>query len=387
MTRSITVGIDVGTHITRVLVAELRKGEPAPRIIGMGASDTAGMRFGYIVSVKDAASSIGRAVREAEKSAGVKIDRACFSIGGISLAGAVGCGASIISKTENRVTAADVAKAATEAEKQVLEDNAKILHAIPVSFKLDGKKIYGRPEGLHGAKLEAKMLFTSASVQHVDALIAAAEEAGIEVSDIVASPIAASKVAVNDKQKISGSVLIDIGAETVTTAVFEDGALAALWSLPLGSGDITNDIALGFRIAREEAEGLKIGSIIGDYPKKKLSEIVEARLSDIFELTDKQLKKIGRSGLLPGGAILIGGGSKVPDIVAMAKNDLKLPAKLGDIEPPYNKNKLRDSSWFTAYGVCVLAAEGDIGHEHQPSKDIFGSLKEFFSSVGKQLLP
>jgi cell division protein FtsA len=387
MIKNIAVGIDVGTHTTRVVVCEFVKGENTPRILGMGYSPSKGLRHGYVTNTGDAAKSIRRAVADAEKASGIKIKRAYVSIGGISLESASGAGSAVVSRADGEVTALDVSKALTESEESLKIPNKKIIHAIPTLYKLDGKEIHGRPEGMKGVKLEIKTLFITCLEQHLEDLIAAAGEAGIDIIDVIASPLAESLVVLNEKQKAAGCILVDIGAETVSIAVFENGAAQALHVFSIGSTDITNDIALGLKIPLEEAEGLKIGSIIRDYPKKKLDQIIEARLSDVFELIENYLKKIKRNGLLPAGVVMTGGGSNISMIEDLSRDFLKLPSKIGAAEIFSSaKGKIRDSSWFVALGLTM--AQKDFS-EAYPSSVGAGlrSVKNFFKSITDQLLP
>ncbi len=383
--RNITVGIDVGTYATRVVVAEYKKGEKIPQILGTGMSVSNGLRHGYIINSDEAVKSIRRAVADAEKNAGIKIKRAALSIGGVSVGSALSVGSTIISKADTEVTSLDIAKAVKEAEDNLSLANKKIIETIPVAYKLDGKEITGRPEGMHGIKLEVRVLFITCLEQHFDDLVEAATDAGIEVVDVVPSPLAASAIALSDRQKSVGSILVNIGAETVSIAVFENGHAISLHIFSIGSTDITNDIALGLKVPLDEAEGIKIGSVMGNYPKKKLDEIIEARLSDIFELIDNHLKKIKRSELLPAGIIITGGGAQIAMIDEMAKSFLKLPARIGVAEFFGNaKSKIRDSSWFVATGLCVHDSHRNMGG----SESGFGKeIKNFFKNIGKQLLP
>jgi len=179
---------------------------------------------------------------------------------------------------------------------------------------------------------------------------------GIEVVNIMASPLAGSMVALNKTQKIAGCVLANIGSETVSMVVFENNIPISLEVFPIGGTDITNDIALGLKIPLEEAENIKINDGLENlYPKKRLEEIISARLSDIFDLIEAHLKKLGRSGLLPAGIILTGGTSGVSTIEDLARAILKLPSKLGSINFTTSlKNcQVKDSSWSVAYGLCI----------------------------------
>ncbi len=386
MIRNISVGIDIGTHSTRVVVAEYSKDDTVPTIIGSGHAESKGIHHGYVVNMVETVKSLKKAITEAEKASGIKIKRAFVSIGGISLSSEIGIGSAIISKADGEVTNFDIAKAFTDSEEGLEIMNRKVLHMIPVAYKLDGKEIHGKPEGMRGVKLETKCLFVTCLTQHLDDLVMAVTEAGIDVIDVVASPIAVANVTLTDRQKSAGCVLADIGAETVSIGVFENGMMVSLRVFPIGGVNITNDIALGLKIPLDEAEGVKIGSILGNYPKKKLDEVIEARLSDIFELIDSHLKKIKRSELLPAGIIIIGGGGNIPLIEEMAKDYLRLPARIGSPLPFLSaKNKPRDFSWYSACGLCMMNKEGYT--EGSSISEVTKEIKKFFGSIGRQLLP
>lgn len=392
MTRKITVGIDIGTFSTKVVVSEHFKDQPMPSVIGTGFAESDGLRRGYIVNFDEAVKSIKKAVSLAEKASGVKIKRAYVSIGGISLESVISHGQAVISRADGEVTDLDVKKAMDESEKGLGDlKNKKIIHCIPVRFKLEGKEIMGRPVGLRGLKLEVKTLFITCLSQHFEDLIEAVENAGIEVTDVVASPIAASLVSLSKRQRNIGCILVNIGAETVSIVVYENDMPISLDVFPIGSTDITNDMALGLRIAPEEAERVKIGGNSDSYSKKKLDEIIEARLTDIFELIESHLKKIGRNGLLPAGIILTGGGSGISTIEDLAKASLKLPVKVfGREVSDQTKGKIRDSSWFVAYGLSILSGSGSAIEENGFMRDIkrlLSKTRDALASSTKQLLP
>jgi cell division protein FtsA len=225
--------------------------------------------------------------------------------------------------------------------------------------------------------------------RHVNDLIQAVNEAGVEVEDILAAPIAAGYVTLNKAQKIAGCVLANIGAETVSVAVFENSIPSSLEVFPIGSTDITNDIALGLKVPLEEAEQIKIGAITGSsYPRKKLEEIITARLSDIFELIEAHLKKIGRNGLLPAGIVITGGGSGLNSIEIMAKAALRLPSRIGSIGNVDSKSSsFRDSTWAVAYGLCISGLQVEESSEIDTSTQFLKHLWKKIVRKVKQFLP
>lgn len=404
MIRNISVGIDIGSTTTRVVVGEFVKGERReqnPKIIGAGEAASAGVRHGYIVDQNAALVSVKKALVMAEKSAGIKIKRAFVSASGASLKSEIGNGGAVISKANGEVTALDVARAIEDCEDNLNLNNKKVIQVYPMSFRLDGKDVMGRLEGMRGTRLEAKALFVVYSVQHLEDLLGVVARAGVEAIDVVASPVTLANIVLSEKQKIVGVALVDIGAETTTLSVFENGALISIHTFPIGSSDITNDLALGFRIPLETAEDLKLGNQPAirplertgrkispeEFSRKKADEIIEARLSDIFELIENNLKKIKRSELLPAGIIFVGGGSNIPRLEELAKSVLNLPAGIGNTELFGNlKTKLRDSAWFTAVGLLISSGDNKSYSEGSFS-GFFTDLKNTIKSSIKQLMP
>ncbi len=377
----------MGSATTKVVVGEFAKGEKNPKIIGMGEAPTEGVRHGYVTNPDLAAASIRNAVALAEKTSGIKIKRAFVALSGTSLRGDIVSGSTIVSKADGEVTNLDVNKALSDCEDNINLGNKKIIHTYPISFRLDGKEVQGRLEGMRGTKLEVKALFITYSLQHLEDLLEAVADAGVETLDVIASPIAISNIALSEKQKIVGVALVDIGDQRTTLSVFENGLLTSMSTFSIGSADITNDIALGFKISLQKAESLKLGTVIEDFSKKKLDEIIEARLCDIFESIENNLKKIKRSELLPAGIIFVGGGANLPLVPELSKEILKLPASLGTTEIFGNtKTKLRDSVWFAALGL-LTSGKDSAGYSDSSFKNLFKGLKRTLKSSLKQLMP
>ena len=383
MKKNIVTGIDIGTHMTRVVVAEISPETGVPHILGVGSTESRGLRSGYVTNPHETTKSIIAALAMAEQEAGIKIKSVYLSIGGISLEAVTGQDSIIISRADNEVTDLDVKKVISGAEEKAKLLNKQVIDRIPLSFKLDGKDVYGRPNSMKGTKLDTKVLFITCLEQHVNDLVQATEDAGVSVDDIVASPVAASLVALTKRQRTVGCLLANIGAETVSIAVFEEDIPVSLEVFPIGSTDITNDIALGFQIALEDAEDLKRGKS-QTFERKKLEEIIEARLSDIFELIESHLKKIGRNGLLPAGIVLTGGGVGISTIEDFAKGTLMLPSKIARFSGTTSDGVLQDPSWFVAYGLCIFGLNQAQGPRSPQRIDIMW--KKFVTWV-KQLLP
>jgi cell division protein FtsA len=390
MAKQFITGIDIGSYEVKVMIAEKTNDHGGlPLILGSGITTSRGLRHGYILNRSDIEKSIGEALRTAEKLAKVKVKKTYLSVGGVSLESIVGSASVMISRADTEITQMDISKCIQLAEETLKSSgslqNKKILQTTPILFKIDGKEVLGRPEGMKGGKLEARVLFVTCLEQHLNDLVQAVEEIGLEIEDVIPAPFAAAEAILNKTQRIAGCVLANIGAETVSIIVYENDKPISVKVFPIGGTDITNDIALGLQIPLEEAEQIKLGAVTGgNYSRKKLDEIVIARLSDIFELIENHLKKIGKNGLLPAGVILTGGSSGISTIEDLAKAALRLPSQAANLKTVSNiKQVTRDSTWVVAYGLCIIGSSEDnrenmgLRHLRERSKGITEWFKQF----------
>jgi cell division protein FtsA len=385
MRRRIATGIDIGTYqVKMVVVEELsdKRGGRQLRILGTGLGESKGLRHGYIVNKEEVSASILKAKQEAEFAARVPIRAAFLAVGGISLDEARASGSAIISRADQEITTLDLEKAGKAAREAAAPGflNRHVLHSIPLEYRIDGTKVLGDPLGMKGVRLEVDYLFVTCLAQHEDALAEAVEDADIEVIDQMASPLAGSYVLLEGDQKMKGCVLANIGAETISIVVYDEGIPVSVKVFPMGSSHITDDIALGFRISLEEAERVKLGRLSGQmYPRKKVDDLIVSRLNAMFALIDKHLKSLGRRGPLPAGIIISGGGAGVGSISDIARGSLKLPTRLAEFRLSTD-TKIRDATWAVAYGLAIWGLTGDTS---VPKKS-FGT---FFGKFLKQFLP
>ena len=401
--KNIAVGIDIGTYKVKVVVAEQSERGSFPRILGVGQAESKGLRHGYVMYPNDATKSIRQAILQAEKATKTKINKVFLSVGGIGLSSITTVGSVMISRADSEITQLDLDNAIEESQNQIPStyiQNRRIIHSIPTSYRIDGKPILGKnPVGMKGVKLEVKVLFITSLEHHLQELVHAVEGAGVDIIDVMAAPLAASLVTLSKAEKVAGCILTNIGSETVSVVVYENDLPTSLEIFQIGSNDITNDIALGFKVSLEEAEKIKKDHEIDrdkNSSKKKLDDIVSARLSDIFELIEAHLKKIDRSGLLPAGIILTGGGSGITTIEDLAKAYLKLPSKITNLACDINKVecfdknvRIKDSNWAVAYGLTIFGLQADdnpvkIGGI---AKGVFKGLKSSVLRIFKQFLP
>ena len=361
--KHIFAGLDIGSSITRVVVCEADN-KNILRVIGSGESKSQGMRHGYVVNKYEAQDSVAEAIKSAERSCNRRINSLSATIGGITLSGHSLKRNINIQKKDGLITDNDIFRLTKTTEAGILEKhpNRQVLHLQAISYNLDGKYILGgAPVGMHGQKLETKYFAITCLTNHLENLTEVIQSVGVDLEYVFPSPLATYEFALKTRQRTAGAILIDLGAETTTVAVVENNQMISLEVFPLGSSNITNDIALGFQIPLEEAESIKTGALDDiRFTKKKVESIVEARLNDIFELVRNHLKKVNRDRVLPGGAVIIGGGSGLATVEEMSRLALKIPSKaLGDDQNNQNTSRrfITDASWYSAYGACQLTAK------------------------------
>lgn len=366
--RKVFTGIDIGTHQVKVIIAAPGDNPDIPmQILGTGTAVAYGMRQGYIVDPREAVKSIREALARAQNAARVKVTSARVGIGGIGLDELRSTGDTTLTQSGGIVTARDLDRVLRDAEKRAAPKlvNRTVVHAIPLEYRVDGTRVFGKAEGLHGTKLSVDALLVTILTQHHDFIIEAVEAAGVEVEGVMASPIAASFVTLSKPQKTAGVVLANIGAETLSIAVFDNDTPISVKVFSIGSSTITNLIALTFQIPLPDAEQVKRGSVSGtEIPERKLHQLMQGQLKEMFTLVNSHLKTIGRQRLLPAGVVIIGGGSGLPEAATVARVILRIPSQISQIGS-LPRSASVDTTWAVAFGLCRWAyAEDTSGPTH-----------------------
>ena len=382
---NLIVGLDVGSANIRSIITENLSNEEFPRVIGVGTAAYTGTRKGIVVDIEETARAINESLEMSERMAGVSVKEAIISVGGIEVFSQNSRGVIAVGRADGEIIEDDVKRVINAAQAISIPINREIIHIIPKSFRVDDESNIKDPLGMHGVRLEVDTIIIEGSSQHIKSLTKSINQASIEIEDMVLEPLAAAKAVLNKRQKELGVVLINIGSGTTSMAVFEEGDLIYTSILPIGAGHITNDIAIGLRTSIEVAEKIKLeygSAITSDIGKKEdidlslidsqeeglvsrfhVAEIIEARIEEIFNLVNKELKSIGKSRLLPGGAIITGGGAKMSRIVDLAKNVLGLPAQVGfPLQLGGMLDKVDDPAFATVVGLILWARE-QMGNE------------------------
>ena len=380
------VGIDIGSGSLRAVGAVRREGIKYPVVVATYKKALDGIDRGNIIDEKEISRVITDAILTLEEQSGYITLHTLISLGGIGLSSHHTSGYAQVSRGDASITDLDIENAIKDGNRAIPDiRNKSIIHAIPMDYKVDGNKIQGNVIGVRGNKLETKTLFVTYPLQCMNVLKRTLESADVRITDIVAGPIAESIPLLTKKQKIAGVALINIGQAVTSLLVYEKNIPLLVSTIPVGGDDITKDIALGMKVTLEEAEDIKCGRATYAYSKRKVEEIIEARLEDLCVKITKELSRIQRSELLPAGIVVSGASSLVPRLEFIFKNELRLPLKIASTElTRITGDVLRDSSWARSYGLTFLAP-------HDTENDAFKELlTSFFVRVKKvisQFLP
>lgn len=340
------VGVDIGTTAVRCVVGELTGEGGTPSIIGFAAAPNSGMRKGNVAHTEEVAQAVIAAIQEAERMSGREVKAATVNINGAHVQGLNSKGVIAISSPDRIIGNEDRMRVEEAATIVQLPPNKDIIQVFAKNYRLDGQDNIKDPVGMHGVRLEVDTHILVASTPSLKNLDSVLQKAELHPSHRTVSSLAAAEAILDRKQKESGVAVVDIGAATTNLVVIEDGEVDHIAVIPMGGTHITNDLAIGLKTELDVAEMVKLkyatllktgkgetsfvhkGETLR-FDKDMIRIIAEARMEEILEYTDKELKKIHRSRKLPGGIVLTGGSAKLPGIVELTKEVMQLPARVG----------------------------------------------------------
>jgi cell division protein FtsA len=344
---SIVVGLDIGTSKVCAAVGEMT--EHGLEIIGIGLHPSQGLRKGVVINIETTVNSLKKAVEEASLMAGCEIHTVFTSISGGHIKGFNSHG--IVAVKNKEVVARDLERVIDAAKAVAIPMDREVLHVLPQDYIIDDQDGIRDPLGMSGVRLEAKVHIVTGAVASAQNVIKCCNRAGLNVAEIVLTPLAAADAVLTDEERELGVVLVDVGGGTTDIAVYHDGTVKHTAVLPIGGNHITNDIAAGLRTAFNDAERLKqrygcaSASMVssservevpcvaskgaGTISRQILCEIVEPRLAEIFELVQKEVTKSGYEGSLASGIVATGGTMLLAGAVDMAERSFGLPVRLG----------------------------------------------------------
>lgn len=390
-------GLDIGTSSIKGLVVLEKPGVAELEVISKAEVPSFGVRRGAVIDIDNVSRKIRELRDQLQEEGGQKVDSVYINIGGSHIFVTASRGSVAVSRADQKISQEDIDRVMQAAQAISLPPNKEILEVFPKEFIVDDEKGLKEVLGMQGIRLEVEVLALCAFSLYLKNLTNSVLRADLQILDVTPSPIAASRAILTAQQKELGVATVEIGAGTTGLAVYEEGDLIHTAIFPVGSAHITNDIAIGLRTETEIAEKIKrkFGACSPVEIKKTekldlphqppltfshrmLRKIIEARISEIFEQVNRELKKISRQGLLPAGVVLTGGGSKLPGIVEFAKKALKLPARLG--VPQGFIGLEEDPALSTVCGLVLggVSLEGEVRKDSMFLREGIGSkIKRF----------
>lgn len=398
-------GLDIGTSSLKLVVADCSG--PKPVVLHVYEEPALGLRKGAVIDLSEASQAINRVVAEAKNVSKAAAKNMYVSIGTPQAKMQISRGIVAVSRADAEIYQDDIDRAVRASQAVNLPQNRTIIHTLTKEFMVDGVGDIVDPLGLSGSRLEVQSLIIDAFSPHIKALIRAVELAGGDVSGLVFGPLVAARAALSKRQRDLGVALIDLGFGTTGISVYEENRLLGVAKFPVGAGNVSNDLAVGLKIPVDAAEEVKLhygfamSKEVGAkesvemekfVPEAKaavsrrfIAEIIESRLEEIFELANNELKLMQRFNQLPGGAVLVGGGAKLPGITDLVKQEMKLSTQIGftlseewEAEGGAFREYLEDPSFVGAFGLVLwgMDSEGKGGSEGPSPK---ASFKNFFN--------
>ena len=342
------IALDVGSAKTCAVIGEVD--EQGVRFVSMGAAESKGLRRGLIANIGATATSVRRAIEEAEGVAGIPVERAIVGVAGSHVRGVNSRGGITLGHRGREITRDDVRHAVDAARNITLPEDRVVLHVLPQEFLLDAQDNIRDPLGMVGQRLEVNVHLVTSSASAMQNLVIAVNQAGVEVADTVLEPLASAEACLTQDERELGCCLLDCGGGTTELVVFGNGMLRHAAAIPVGGDHFTNDLAVGLRTPIPEAEKIKreYGCVfkdliredlaieiasVGDRPPRTvftrmLNEIVEPRAHEFLSLVRDELQRGGFTALIPAGLVLAGGGAHLKGLVEMAEKMFQLPVRM-----------------------------------------------------------
>jgi len=396
--KDLLAGLDIGTSKICAIVG--KSTEKGLEILGSSITHSKGVTKGVITNIEKASLQIKKTVKNAELNAGRKIGSLWVSIAGSHIEGKDNQSFVSITNIDNTITQKDVEEAFKKASSIVLPPEREIIHVLTQDYIVDGQDRIENPVGMRGANLQLKVHLVTASSGCCRNIEDSVQNAGYQVEKLVLQPLASGVSTLSPQEQDLGVALLDIGGGTTDLAVFLREGLRFTKVIPVGGNHLTNDIAVGLHIPREEAEKIKIhygmASVEylaqdenievegvagrGKYRVKRstLVHIIQLRLEELFELVDLQLRNSGYKGLITSGVVLTGGCSLLPGIKEKAEEKLNLPCRIG--YPKIGSKQILDPSYATAVGLLLwgVKAKKELALKKKLNVRIREWLKNFF---------
>ena len=334
--KDLLVSLDIGTSKVVAIVAEL-KGEGHYEVIGLGQSESKGLKKGVVVNIEATVQSIQRALEEAELMADCKITNVFTGIAGSHIRSFNSSG--MVAIKDKEVTQTDVARVIETAKAINIPTDQQVLHILTQEFIIDGQEDVREPIGMSGIRLEVKVHIVTGAVSAAQNIVKCVRRCGLEVNDLILQPLASSLAVLTEDEKDLGVVLVDIGGGTTDIAIFAEGAIRHTAVIPIAGDQITSDIAMALRTPTPDAEDIKVSYGIAkqaladpdemvEVPglgergprtlsRQALAAVIEPRVEELFSLVQQVVRESGYEELLSSGVVITGGASMMPGMVCL----------------------------------------------------------------------
>jgi len=395
---NIVAALDIGTTRILAVVGEMDD-EGAIYVVGHGVAPSEGLKRGVVVDMDKTVKSISKAVQDAQMVSGVEIDRVTVGIAGEHVRSINSHGVIAVSRSDNEITAVDVKRAIEAARTVAIPVDREIIHVVPQTYSVDDQSGIQDPVGMTGVRLEVEAHIVTASVTSAKNIYRALERCHLGVDHMVLESLALSHVLLTEDDLESGCLLMDIGGDITNLSVFFDGAIRHSATVPLGSRNVTNDIAIGLRTSVSQAEDLKLNhgaaltSLVdptemieipgmGGRSGKEISRnvlisITQPRVEEIFSMVSRELRHVVSVDKLTAGIVLTGGGAMLPGLVDLAEQIFDMPARLGELRGLAHVPDSLDAPGFAA-GLGLLAYGFTVEPSMQPRG---GKVRSWLSKI------
>lgn len=376
------VGLDLGTSNITAVMAEINA-DGQPDVVGLSVVPSKGVRKGVVVNPDLAAEPIRHAVEEVERMSGLTVNAVYVSMSGTLLRGLNNNGIIAITGPTRRITRSDIRRVIETACVVTLPGGHELIDVQPQEYIVDGQDGISDPIDMVGTRLEVSAHIITGPITVRQNVITAVNRAGLLVAGVVLEPIAAAEAVLTPDEREYGSVVVDIGSETTSFAVYQRGAVQHTAILSLGGSHFTNDIAFGVRTPIPEAERIKreFGCVLravlmsdnyaiievpsmSHRPPRSLSreilcDILQPRAEEILNQVHDELRRAGFDRQLSSGAILTGGGALLTGLSELAEQIFDCPTRLGY---PLSVSGLTEvvntPQLATAIGLVMVAQRG-----------------------------
>ncbi|HCU10612.1 MAG TPA: cell division protein FtsA [Gemmatimonadetes bacterium] len=378
----IIAGLDIGSSKTTALIAQAVGGgdrsEPSLKILGVGQARTTGLRRGVVSDIEETTKSIKKAIEDAERMSGIKIDTIYAGIAGEHVRAMISKG--IVAVNGDEISKADVDRANDVARAQPVPQDRELLHAIPQEYSVDKNQGIRDPIGMIGTRLETEMYLVTIGASPAMNLRKSVERAGYHVRELVLEPLASSLSVLTEDEKELGVALVEMGAGTTDIAVFHEGKIRHLGTVNYGGNNVTSDIVQGIGVTQADAERLKekygcayeplvdptdviqLPSTVaqGDrhVPREVLAHIIHQRMDEIFNLVLSEIERAGFAQRMNGGVVITGGAAAMQGVAELAADVFGTGVRIGS--PAENISGLSDSvdapRFATVVGLALYGA-------------------------------